>query len=1290
MAGAGQNTIRIKRFDGTHYLAWRNRVYTELLCEELTELVDKRPTDDLKKKNFGTEKKPVTWGQADARARRIIVENLEDSILHYAPTDICAYEIWKRLKTTYNRSSYLQHAYLRRKLSNLLYDGKSDLFNFFREFDDIIAEIRSSGGKVGKVEDIEAVVILLAALPSDYSAVIASFGEINENNLLALETVKGALLDYDLKRKDERKIKKIEVAEKSSAAFYSNSSPEADYCADGKQVNRSKAEKVFCTYCGREGHRENRCFKKRNENKSAGDKKPISEANLTSGGGAPRTVAFLAENCQDRVTKGKNIISVEVVFVADSGCTKFMVNDLSSFSACRQLEPAVPITLADSSSTSATHIGTVDLITNLGRRIKFTDVLFVPELRRNLLSVRRITLQDYNVVFKKDSVEISTDGDKLASGYVNNELYYVDFFICSSEAVQSEAGLAYVQLHRRLGHLNLAAIQSMKKNGLVNFQGDIPETCEPCIRGKQCQLPYPRSNIKMTRPLEQIVSDVCSADKTSYDGYAYFVTFLDVYTHFSAVYLLKHKSEVFSKFVEYEAMVSAQFGTKIGSFLCDNGREFINSDVRDFCKKKGIRMLNSVAYNHPSNGRAERLNRTLEDKAGTLLLESGMPKGFWSEAVLCANYLLNRCPTSSTGRVPAAEWYQQEVDYEKLRPFGCVCFVHIPKEKRHKFESHSSKGVMVGYAPIGYRIYNLESKKLQIARNIIFDEGKFYKDLYPAEFVVERNCSEPDDSSDDENCADGDDVSETSSPSQSPPLRRSSRDKKLPPRFDDYEVTIGYCEAMLVENPADPKWDEPKRAEMNCLHKFNVWDLVPRQPSMKVIRSKWALQEKPDKLKARLVAVGCDEKDAPSLLFSPVVNMTTVKILLSTVVQKGILLHQMDVSSAFLHGNLDYDVFMEQPPGFCKDKQLVCKLRKAIYGLKVSSRIWNKCINDFMVNSLNFTRSANDFCLYSKCIDKSYIYVLIYVDDLLIASDSDVLISTFKSKIASRFNIVDLGKIKRFLGMEINYNEKSKVMTLSQGDFISKVAKKFNVENCKPVYTPIEHDLNLVRAKEINVNLPYRQLVGCLLYISIITRPDVAFAVNYFSRFMNSYSDEHFKYLKRVLVYLFHTKELKLTYTFSEKILACFVDADWASDKLDRKSVSGNVVTLFDNVISWSSKKQTCIALSSTESEYISLSTFIHDSLFWLLAILSDFNIRVQQPVVIFEDNQSVICLSENPITSKRSKHIDVRFKYVKEMVLDQEIKLTYLPSNRQLADGFTKGLTRVNFEAFRAMLHVL
>lgn len=298
MSSSSMVNPRIKRFDGSNYIAWKNRVYTELLCDDLTDFVDKKPTEEIKKKSFGTEKKPLSWAQADARARRIIIENLDDSVLHYPPPELSAYEIWRRLKATYNRTSYFQHAYLRRKLSNLTYDGKSDLGVFFREFDETVAEIRSSGGKVGRMDDIETVVIMLSSLPSDFSPVVASLGDINENNPVSLESLKGLLLDFDLKRSDERKAKKLDAGEKVNAAYLSDANSESALLSDSRNKQRfdNRGEKLHCDFCGRDGHREVKCFKKRAERRALGSTRGSTEANLGEGSkSGPRAVSFMVE-----------------------------------------------------------------------------------------------------------------------------------------------------------------------------------------------------------------------------------------------------------------------------------------------------------------------------------------------------------------------------------------------------------------------------------------------------------------------------------------------------------------------------------------------------------------------------------------------------------------------------------------------------------------------------------------------------------------------------------------------------------------------------------------------------------------------------------------------------------------------------------------------------------------------------------------------------------------------------------------------------------------------------------
>lgn len=557
---------------------------------------------------------------------------------------------------------------------------------------------------------------------------------------ITLESLKGLLLDFNLKRCDEQKAKKLDSGERVGAAYMSDTCSESAYLSDGRNKQRPepRGKKPHCDFCGKDGHREAKCFKKKAEKQNSTGYRGSPEAHLGEGGKTrPRAVSFIIEvepansekgDTKRSHTRGKEkslvaeekdlkvnlekvkMRTTEVDFVTNSGCTRFMMNSEEYFSSWFKLEHPVRVTLANGSSTQATHKAAVDLLSNRGCKVTLTDVLYVPELRRNLMSVRRITQKGFHVLFTDEAVLITKGKDTIAEGYVEGNLFHMRLDVCHAEVNSAETSLSYQQIHRRLGHPSLEVALKLRSNGLLSFGGDGNRLCEPCIKGKLCQSPYPKSTFRTSKVLEQIVSDVCQAPTRSYDGYDYFVTFLDVFSHFSMVYLLRNKSEVFKCFVEYEALVRAQFGYGIYSFLCDNGREFMNGEFVGFCKGKGIRILNSVPYNHQQNGKAERLNRTLEDRCRTILSDSGLPKIFWSEAILYSTYSLNRYPMLGTGKTPAAEWFGGDIGYHKLRPFGCVAYAHIAKEKRKKLDDRASKGIMVGYAPLACRIYELKAK----------------------------------------------------------------------------------------------------------------------------------------------------------------------------------------------------------------------------------------------------------------------------------------------------------------------------------------------------------------------------------------------------------------------------------------------------------------------------------------------------------------------------------------------------------------------------------------------------
>jgi hypothetical protein len=282
----------------------------------------------------------------------------------------------------------------------------------------------------------------------------------------------------------------------------------------------------------------------------------------------------------------------------------------------------------------------------------------------------------------------------------------------------------------------------------------------------------------------------------------------------------------------------------------------------------------------------------------------------------------------------------------------------------------------------------------------------------------------------------------------------------------------------------------------------------------------------------------------------------------------------------------------------------------------------------------------------------------------------------------------ELGKVKRFLGINVNLNDNDNVMTLDQSDSIINVAKKFNVENCRPIYTPIESNLSLEVNLDPNFNtkLPYKQLLGSLMYIALGTRPDIMFSISYFGMFQQNPKKEHFQHLLRVLMYLVTTKDLCLNYCKNDVILEAFADADWANSVVDRKSVSGYCLRVFGNIVSWTSKKQSLVALSTTEAEFIALCNAACDVIF-LKNLLYDMNIVISNPIKIHEDNQSTIKIVRNFENNKRCKHIDVKYSFVFDLVKKNVIDIIYVDTNNQVADIFTKSLSRIKFENNLKML---
>ncbi|KAG4038241.1 hypothetical protein PC123_g26197 [Phytophthora cactorum] len=349
-----------------------------------------------------------------------------------------------------------------------------------------------------------------------------------------------------------------------------------------------------------------------------------------------------------------------------------------------------------------------------------------------------------------------------------------------------------------------------------------------------------------------------------------------------------------------------------------------------------------------------------------------------------------------------------------------------------------------------------------------------------------------------------------------------------------------------------------------------------------------------ERFKARLVAKGFSQKYGIDYdeTFAPVAKLTSIRTLLSLAAKYNLTVHQMDVKTAFLNGSLDKDIYMVQPDGY-KDEEhpdYVCQLQRSLYGLKQSPRMWNQTIDNFMLE-LGFKKCEANHCIYVKRDDQDMIFVALYVDDLVLASNNDKLLKSTKKALSERFDMTDLGHLKYFLGMEIDQDVVTGKVSMRQTKFAKDILEKFGMEHSNPVKTPQDPGLKLTNTmceggckhEETMAKVPYRNAVGCLMYLMVGTRPDLAAAVGVLSQFAADPCPAHWQAHKRVFRYIKGTRTHGIEIqAASEDGLQGYSDADWAGDVETRRSTSGYTLMMNGGYISWRTKKQRTVALSST------------------------------------------------------------------------------------------------------------
>lgn len=514
-----------------------------------------------------------------------------------------------------------------------------------------------------------------------------------------------------------------------------------------------------------------------------------------------------------------------------------------------------------------------------------------------------------------------------------------------------------------------------------------------------------------------------------------------------------------------------------------------------------------------------------------------------------------------------------------------------------------------------------------------------------------------------------------------------------------------------LASPERDQWLAAIRKELASHRRNQTWRYirkthlkkgVPTIGTMFLLKTKRGAKGEELTKKARLVALGNAVRKGLYYLetFSPTPRWTTIRLMLATAVQLNLAIHQLDVDTAYLIPWLPKtEVYYLRPSkGFPLDElpygpDTYMELQKCIYGLRASGRHWNRHLHQTLLK-LGFKQSNADPCLYLRVSkERTFAAIIIYVDDILVtATDTDMV--EIKDALKSNYPIKDAGPLSWFLGCSINYDRRKGMLSISQTEFAKNILSRAKMTSCNPVSVPITERLTIPEEppsqdelQELK-NIPYRSVVGALLYLAVCTRPDLAYTVNQLTRFLSAPRLVHWQAAKRALRYIQGTKTLGLHYQRSDTTdfnLLGFSDADWAGDTDTRKSTTGFCFTLASATISWRVQTQRCVALSTAEAELIALTRTTQEAI-WLIRLSNNLGFD-HRPLTIHEDNQAAIVLTKDFKFSEKTKHMSTRYFYVREKIQDGTIKVIYVPTNDQLADIFTKPLIKLTFIKLRDRL---
>ena len=1173
------------------------------------------------------------------------------------------------------------------------------------------------------ISDALLIAMVLKGLPTEYNTFATVI--VQREKQMTFAEFKSALRSHE----ESAKTLDAKTANANENVMFAKQKFDGNCFKCGRKGHKSseclsRTEK-WCSNCRNKSHDTRNCRKKKDAAKKAAERTAPRDMNQHED--QEHTFAFVSSDAKNN----SGIFNKDNLnLLVDTGATSHIINDKSKFVDFDKdfNANAHVIELADGSKANVVlgkgnaKVKLYDVNGN-ARDVMLNSALYVPSYQQSIFSVHAAVERGASVSLGKDVKKLQCPDGTTFEIKQTGRLYYLNSISSSKNNACS-----LNEWHKILGHCNygdLRKLEGVVEGMRVTNYEEIE--CMLCTEGKMCQMRNKSPDERAKAPLDFVHCDLAGPiDPIGRDGFKYALSFVDDFSGIITVYFLKSKSNA-PEALQHFLADCAPVG-KVKRLRSDNGTEFMSQHFQSILRENKIKHETSAPYSPHQNGTVERAWLSLFNMARCLLLEAKLQKSMWPYAVMAAAYIRNRCFNARLGKTPYEALTGSKPNLSNMHIFGCTCYAYAQNAK--KLDPRSKKGIFVGYdkrSP-AYLVYYPDTDKVERVRCVkFFEEGSpqpiIDHDEHERESIpcgthvpIARGDTSPDEGDGNANSIEV----ENNSTHQSP--RYPSRARSKPGYSNEYvtskvvddvaEYTVDYCYRMsdipacysqAIQSPEANEWHKAMDDEIIALRENDTFELVPPPEDRNIVGGRWVYTvktgpKKAETFKARYVAKGYSQVSGSDYheTFSPTARMSSIRVLLQHAVQNDMLVHQMDVKTAYLNAPIDCEIFMEQPKGYEKagknGERLVYKLRKSLYGLKQSGRNWNNMLHEYLLGE-NFTQSLADPCVYTRYSSKNECtIIIIWVDDLVISASNEILLQSVKNSLSAKFKMKDLGVLSWFLGTEFHCSEG--LIKMSQKQYIEKVLTKFGMTERKPKVTPMASGQEKVaetESPELTDPTLYRAIVGSLIYVMAGTRPDLCYMVTKLSQNMAKPTETNLAAAKHVLRYLKGTTEQSLKFRKGKDSLKLvgFCDSDWAGDVVDRRSMSGYGFQLLNGgpLVSWRCRKQATVALSTCEAEYMALTEAVQEAKF-LKQLCVDLNVvQVSYRVVVNVDNQGAINLAKNPMYHKRSKHIQVKYHFIRDEIRSGKIELQYIPTEDNVADIFTKPVTKVKLDRFKTFI---